>query len=42
MVSGNMYLWRYIMGEYRYISLREKPELKTAAADWFHNRLSEL
>ena len=26
------------MGEYRYISLREKPELKTAAADWFHSK----
>lgn len=28
------------MGEYRYISLREKPELKTAAADWFHSKWS--
>ncbi len=26
------------MGEYRYITLREKPELKDTAADWFHNK----
>ena len=26
------------MGEYRFISLREKPELKEAAAEWFHGK----
>ena len=26
------------MGEFRYLSLREKPELKAAAADWFHDK----
>ncbi len=26
------------MGEYRYIKLREKPALKNAAAEWFHNK----
>ena len=26
------------MEEYRYITLREKPGLKDAAADWFHNK----
>lgn len=27
-----------MMGEYRYISLMEKPELKEQAASWFHNK----
>ena len=26
------------MSEYIYLSLREKPELKDAAAEWFHNK----
>ena len=26
------------MGEYRYISLRDNPGLKDAAADWFHSK----
>ena len=24
------------MGEYSFVTLRDKPELKNAAADWFH------
>ena len=26
------------MREYQYITLREKPELKNSAAEWFHNK----
>ena len=26
------------MGEYKYLTLRDKPELKDIAADWFHNK----
>ena len=26
------------MGEYRYVTLREAPERKDAAADWFHSK----
>ena len=26
------------MGEYRYITLRDQPELKDTAADWFHHK----
>lgn len=26
------------MGEYSFVTLRDKPELKNAAADWFHNK----
>ena len=26
------------MSEYIYLSIREKPELKDAAAEWFHNK----
>ena len=30
--------WRNIMREYKYLTLRDKPELKDIAADWFHNK----
>ena len=26
------------MTTYQYITLREKPELKNSAAEWFHNK----
>lgn len=26
------------MGKYKYLTLRDKPELKDIAADWFHNK----
>ena len=26
------------MGKFRYITLREKPDLKVIAAEWFHNK----
>ena len=26
------------MGEYRYLTLKERPELKEAAAAWFHEK----
>lgn len=26
------------MGEYEYIVLRDRPELKDRAAEWFHNK----
>ena len=26
------------MGEYKYLTLRDRPELKDIAADWFHNK----
>ena len=27
-----------MMGEYKYITLREEPERKDIAAEWFHNK----